>query len=55
VVKLIIPKKLQIINIGIRVFYETATNQKVEAVHVNWQPPQQMEKDIAEILERIGG
>jgi hypothetical protein len=53
----IIPKKLYIINIGIRLFYETAIQQHIEAVHINWLPPptsEEIDKDIEEILNRIG-
>ena len=53
----IIPKKLYIINIGIRLFYETAIQQHTEAVHINWLPPptsEEIDKDIEEILNRIG-
>jgi hypothetical protein len=52
---LVIPKQLRIINVGIRLFYDTAITQKVEAVHVNWQPAPELEKDIEEILDKIGG
>jgi hypothetical protein len=53
----IIPNKLHIINIGIRLFYETAIQQHIEAVHVNWLPPppaEEIDKEIEEILNRIG-
>jgi hypothetical protein len=53
----IIPKKLYIINIGIRLFYETAIQQHIEAVHINWLPPpasEEIDKEIEEILNRIG-
>jgi hypothetical protein len=54
--KSIIPNKLYILNIGIRLFYETAINQQIEAVHVNWLPPSEetVDKEIEEILNRIG-
>lgn len=58
----IIPDKLYIINVGIRLFYETAIHQRIEAVHVNWLPPpsqsaetsDEIDKEIQEILNRIG-
>jgi hypothetical protein len=54
--KSIIPNKLYILNIGIRLFYETAIDQQIEAVHVNWLPPSEetADKEIEEILNRIG-
>jgi hypothetical protein len=52
----IIPNRLYILNIGIRLFYEAAINQKIEAIHVNWLPPSEetVDKEIEEILNRIG-
>jgi hypothetical protein len=53
----IIPVKLYIINIGIRLFYETAIQQHIEAIHVNWLPPpapEEIDKEIEDILNRIG-
>jgi len=50
-----IPKKLKIVNVGIKLFYDTAILQKAEAVHVNWQPAPKLEKEIEDILQRIGG
>jgi hypothetical protein len=53
----IIPKKLYIVNIGIRLFYETAIQQHIEAIHINWLPPppsEEIDKEIEEILNRIG-
>jgi hypothetical protein len=51
-----IPNKLYILNIGIRLFYETAIDQQIEAVHVDWLPPSEetVDKEIEEILNRIG-
>jgi hypothetical protein len=53
----IFPDRLFIINIGARLFYETAIEQSVQSVHVNWPPPRKelVEKEILEILDRIGG
>jgi hypothetical protein len=54
--KSIIPNNLYILNVGIRLFYETAINQQIEAVHVDWQAPSEeiVDKEIEEILNRIG-
>lgn len=52
---MILPAKIKVINLGIRLFYNTAVHQKVEAVHVNWQPTPKLEPEIEEMLARIGG
>ena len=54
----IIPNSLYVVNIGIRMFYETITEQSVQAIHLNWPPPKKeatVEKEIVEILDRIDG
>jgi hypothetical protein len=50
-----IPKHLRIINIGVKLFYDAAIMQHVEAVHVAWQPSLELDRDIEEILDEIGG
>jgi len=52
---MIIPKQLRIVNVGIRLFYDTAVMQKIESVHVNWEPGQKLDRDIEDILDKIGG
>lgn len=49
-----IPSKLHIVNVGIRLFYDTVVAQEIDAVHVNWQPALELEKDIEKILEKVG-
>jgi hypothetical protein len=52
--RLPVPKELYIVNVGIKLFYDEAVTQKIEVVHVSWQPPHYIEKDIETILDRIG-
>ena len=54
----IIPDSLYIVNIGIRMFYETIIEQSVQAIHLSWPLPKKeatVEKEIVEILDRIDG
>ena len=48
-----IPNNLRVIYIGLRVFYQSLTEQKIEAVHVNWEPKPKLEKEIEDILDKI--
>ncbi len=41
------------INIGLRLFYQSLTEQKTEAVHVNWEPKPKLEKEVEDILDKI--
>ena len=47
------PNNLRVINIGLLLFYQSLTEQKVEAAHVNWKPKPKLEKDIEDILDKI--
>lgn len=42
-----------VMNIGLDIFYESLRQQGVEAVHVKWQPPPQLEKEYQDILSKI--
>ena len=48
-----IPNNLRVINIGLRIFYESLTEQKVEAAHVNWKPKPKLDKETEDILDKI--
>jgi len=49
----LIPNTLRVINIGLRLFYQSLTEQKIEVVHINWEPNPKLEKDIEDILDKI--
>jgi len=51
---ILIPKNLRVINIGLRLFYESLIEQNIESVHVNWEPKPKLEKEIEDILDKIG-
>ncbi len=44
---------LKVINIGLEFFYKSLKDQNVKAVHVVWQPPPKVEKDLQDILSKI--
>lgn len=46
-------EELKVVNIGLEIFYRSLRDQNVESVHVNWQPPPQLEKDIKEKLDKV--
>ncbi len=48
-----IPNEIRVINIGLRLFYQSLTEQKIEAVHVNWEPKPKLEKEVEDILDKI--
>lgn len=48
-----IPNNLRVINIGLRLFYQSLTEQNIEAVHVIWEPKPKLEKEIKDILDRM--
>jgi len=50
-----LPKHVRILNVGAKLFYDSAIAQNVEAVHVDWRPEPALEKDIEQILDRMGG
>ena len=45
--------ELRIINIGLEVFYRDLKQQRVKVIHVNWQPPPLIEKDLDDALRRL--
>lgn len=45
--------ELKAINVGLESFYKSLKDQNVKVVHVVWQPPPKIEKDLEEILKKI--
>lgn len=43
----------KVINIGLEFFYKSLKDQNVKAVHVVWQPPPKIEKDLQDILDKL--
>ena len=41
------------VNVGLRVFAESLETQKVEVKQVDWVPPADGDKDLADLLDRL--
>lgn len=46
-------KKLKVINIGIKPFFDALKAQGVEVVHVDWRPPAGGDREALKLLERL--
>lgn len=46
-------KELKVINVGSAHFFEELRRQGVKVIHVNWQPPVQLEEDLQRILKEV--
>lgn len=46
-------EELRIVNIGLEIFYRSLKDQALEVIHVNWQPPPSIEKELKEKLDRL--
>lgn len=45
--------ELQIINIGLEVFYNSLIHQNVSAIHVDWKPKPKLDPKLERILSKI--
>ncbi len=45
--------ELVVVNVGLEHFYKSLREQNVKSVHVVWQPPPKLEKDIEDILSKL--
>ena len=47
--------ELQVVNVGLDLFYKDLVDQSVKAVQVNWSPVprHKIDKDLEEILDKI--
>jgi hypothetical protein len=43
----------KVLNIGLSLFAEELRRQKVEVVEVDWSPPQEIEGDLKDILDKL--
>ena len=49
----ILHERLQVVNLGIRGFYESLKEQNVTAIHVTWTPPAGGKARLLELLDRL--
>ena len=45
--------EIRIVNIGLREFYDSLVEQKVEVVHVEWKPPAEGDREMLDILDQL--
>ncbi|MFC1995890.1 fdrA domain protein [Chloroflexota bacterium] len=45
--------KPQVINIGVKTFYDSLRAQGVKVVHVDWHPPAGGELDLTKLLDKL--
>ncbi len=44
---------LKVINIGLEIFHDDLENQGIEVLQVEWVPPAEGDRDLADILEKL--
>ena len=44
---------LKVINIGIKIFYDSLRSQDSKVIHVDWQPPAGGESDLANLIDKL--
>lgn len=48
-----LPKELNVVNVGLRSFYEDLQNQKANVVHVDWRPPAGGDPELVRLLAKL--
>ena len=46
-------QKLNVVNIGLEIFYDALLSQKASACHVEWRPPACGDADLLAILGKL--
>jgi hypothetical protein len=44
---------LNVVNIGLEIFYNALKLQNIKVVDVNWSPPPKLDKETEELLDKI--
>jgi hypothetical protein len=50
----ILGKKLAVITVGVSTFADDLEKQGVKVVRVDWKPPAQGDKEMLELLDKLG-
>jgi FdrA protein len=45
--------KIKVINLGVKIFYDSLKEQGVEVIHVDWRPPAGGDKELLKLLEML--
>ncbi len=49
----LLKEEIKVVNIGLREFFDSLVEQRVEAVHVEWRPPAQGDQELMDILDKL--
>jgi hypothetical protein len=45
--------RLNVINLGLDIFFQSLQDQRVNVVQVDWRPPTKLDKETEDILSKI--
>jgi len=45
--------ELNVVNVGLDIFYNALKLQNINVIHVNWNPPPKLEKETQDLLDKI--
>jgi hypothetical protein len=45
--------ELNVVNIGLEIFYNSLKLQNVKVIDVNWNPPPKLDKETEDLLDKI--
>ena len=51
--KKLLNTELGIVNIGVKIFYDSLAEQGVKVIHVDWHPPAGGDPDLAKLLDKL--
>lgn len=51
--KNLINTRPNIINIGVRIFYDSLKQQNVKTIHVDWRPPSNGDSDLVALINKL--
>jgi hypothetical protein len=49
----LLDSELNVVNIGIEIFYNALKLQNIKVVDVNWNPPPKLDKETEDLLDKI--
>jgi hypothetical protein len=49
----LLDSELNVVNIGLEIFYNALKAQNIKVVDVNWNPPPKLDKETEDLLDKI--
>jgi hypothetical protein len=49
----LLDSELNVVNIGLEIFYNALKLQNIKVVHANWNPPPKLDKETEDLLDKI--